>query len=523
MKLEDSNFTIEPLYITSPEIGESARGFKITNVEGDQVICDLNPADLSDARAFRSKMLSLGNFTYWGSNKMFMIFLADLSSKKVLSIKVWAKLGRRDKRMFVTSNRLYIKGLRVSLEDGIWKVANKGYKLQNKIDYMILDHSEDDINPLLKDFITKQFTSLNSNWDGLIALSWLRASLYASFLIENFGFFPFLLVVGEKGSGKNFFCQTLLRVLGITTNGEGIPSSTAVGILRRATQMVDVPLWLDEYSDNYQGGQKIEGILRSAFNRSAFVKADLGSATEITTTVCTSTFILSGESMSSDPATKDRFINVVLDKSKQNLEAKNILNDLYVELPKIGDYWIDQMTKEDLKDLKDQIQAEIKYLSTLSSEVKDTRLITSYAFLVVFLRRIKMEAKIDIQIEDLLKELFHSENEIKNNHSHIENFWDDFIVSVRKHDLINGINYYVTDDTLHLHWASVKDQILQTRRKQGIETRVDDKTLKLYLDRKYKSIESTASPMIEGEPFKKFRSLRFNLKELPESVRLQFE
>lgn len=503
------------------------RVLELENTAGEKAMVELSAKEMTDFRCFREKIASCGEYYFLDSSKSFTKFIEDLTQQEYQNVEVIEKLGRMHPGYFVTSNVLYVAGNGVEISpDGFFKFGET-YKLDKKLENtkveLLATVDNEKYKTTLNKFIKTQQQSLNGNLDGLFALAWLRASLHATELIKSFGFFPFLLVVGEKGSGKNFFCKTLLRIVGMDSDGDGIPSSTQVGILRKSTTLVDLPYWLDEYSDNKESGKKIEGLLRSAFNRSAFVKADLDSNIAVSTTVCTSTFILSGESMSSDSATKDRFINIVLDRSKQNITAKNDLQKLEKDLNIIGSKWVMERSAQGTKKLIEKISEELDILTKVNKG-KDTRLLTSYAYISVFLQEILNEANIGLNLDDLISNTLSVESEMKEGSSHVIKFWEDFITLARDEKLENGKHYYLnTNWKLSLHWQSVKQQILISRAKERLEQRIEEDTLKLYLQQAHGYKYETVRPMLaDGRTYKSFKAYIFDLKTLPEFVQEHF-
>ncbi|MDZ4726472.1 MAG: hypothetical protein SH817_09955 [Leptospira sp.] len=500
------------------------RGLELSNGVETKIV-ELTNKESVDLRLFKEKIASRGEFFFYGNNEDFQKFIKLVFATKPTKIKMIEKLGKSSPVNFVTNNFMYVGASVIGLSEDGFKFAGSYYKLDNKLNSIPILTTNDVSNyeNILQKFISASYKSLNDSYEGLISLTFLRASLHATEIIRYFDFFPFLLVVGEKSSGKNFFCKTLLKVMGIDTNGDGIPSSTSVGILRKSTMMVDLPYWLDEYSDNKESGKKIEGFLRSAFNRSPFIKADLDSAKDVVTTICTSTFILSGESMSSDIATRERFINITLSKAKQNFEGKNELVNLEKDLHVIGSKWIMGTTITKQQELREGISKEMKALLLIFPS-KDSRIVTIYAILLYFLKLILIDAKSDLNAEQLIWTFLDEDSESKEGASHVIKFWEDFITLVKTDQIINGQHfYYGTNKKLYVHWSTVKSAMLQLRKKQGLEMRIEEDTLKNYLNQAYGYRIVVTSPMIEGIRKPTFRSLMFELYTLPDFVIDQFE
>lgn len=524
-----SNFKIKYLYNTQVS-GDIRRGIELTNDRGEKVVIDFKASELSDIRKFKERILREGDFWFYGSSTEYRDMILELSSVKAKNIIVFPKAGIHNYQgfpLFVSNNVSFYRGMTAKIEGDVYSLGDKSWKLSpsivtkvslpdiiSKIDYEIS----------LLELVKRWKSALNKNDDGLIALAFLRASLYATPIIEELGFFPFLLVTGEKGSGKNFFCKILMKTLGIETNGDGITNSTQAGIMRKSQQFLDLPYWLDEYSDSKDSGKKIEGILRSAFNRSPFTKSDLDSSSEIKSTICTSTFILSGESLSSDIATRERFVTIFLSREKQNLKGKNELMAHYEDLNKIGYFWIKQRTVQD--DAKKAIEGIKKEIIHLSKKYKDydSRLITIYAILSYFMARICFDIKLDsLNIDKIIDQFITSESSIKAGASHSIKFWEDFINLKRSGVLINGRHYYLGGNfKLGIHFSSVQSEILQVRSRERIEQRIEGDTLKKYLLEEFQGIVENVTPTVGGQRQKTFRGINFPLGKLPQFVRDEF-
>lgn len=525
-----TNFTAKYLYnIRNGE--DIRRGIQITTNDGKETkLIEFRASDLSDLKRFKERLLREGNFWFMGGMADFRDFLLDLQNHSPKDLRICNKIGFQDKPdndLFVGNNVAIMSGIVEEPTEGVFCFGDDNIVLSNNIVTKINvlpSVGKEEYKSTLADIISAWYESLNKNHDGLIALAFLRASLYATPIIDRFGFFPFLLVTGEKGSGKNFFCKMLLRVIGIDANGDGITNSTQVGIMRKSQQFSDLPYWLDEYSDSKDSGKKIEGILRSAFNRSPFVKSDLESATEIKSTICTSTFILSGESLSSDIATRERFITIVLSRKKQNLEGKAQLVNLEPTMNKIGSYWIRERTFDTYS--KRYVDGIVQELGILTERFpkKDNRLLTLYAILSYFLTTISADSGLSIDVDEVIGDFLESDSQLKESSSHVIKFWEDFITLVRKDELEEGKSYYLTQSNkLGIHFPSVKSAIFQSRGREKLEQRIEETTLKMYLVQEYGCEDSTFHPSVNGIKKKSFKGLGFDLEKLPDFVQEQFK
>ncbi len=133
-------------------------------------------------------------------------------------------------------------------------------------------------------------------------------------IYERHSMFPGLWVHGQASSGKTTVLSWLMRLWGfeMTAGLDMIKNVTAVGMQMAAEQYANLPVWLDEFRNGDVGDDKV-AILRSALNRGEQAKwtAD-GLQREIKTA-----FVVSGESTSSDAATRSRYPHVLVAASRR--------------------------------------------------------------------------------------------------------------------------------------------------------------------------------------------------------------
>ncbi len=155
---------------------------------------------------------------------------------------------------------------------------------------------------------------LNENLGGLegtVMLGSFLSYLVAPEIFYRWRGFPGLWVPGEPGSGKSTTVGWIMSLLGFNHHsGFGLFSNTTpVGLQMLAEQYSNLPVWLDEYRDNGIEQYKL-AMIRSCFGRDGFAK--FGVEREIRTS-----FIVAGQSTTSDPATRGRFPHVAVAQSKR--------------------------------------------------------------------------------------------------------------------------------------------------------------------------------------------------------------
>jgi len=126
---------------------------------------------------------------------------------------------------------------------------------------------------------------------------------------------PGLFMPGEMGSGKTTVASWLISLCGyMIDQGLGLTSrnTTPVGIMCQLENYSNSPLWLDEFRQHEVGDEKL-AILRDAYNRQLAAKwSPDGQQRRIRTTP-----IVTGETSTSDAATRSRYVHVQLSKERR--------------------------------------------------------------------------------------------------------------------------------------------------------------------------------------------------------------
>jgi hypothetical protein len=120
------------------------------------------------------------------------------------------------------------------------------------------------------------------------------------------GELPGLWIHGQMESGKTKFTEWLTYLCGFSRQA-GVSSikSTTVGILQEAQNYSNLPLWVDEFRQSEVGLDKLS-LIRDSYNRQPQLKwSPDGVQRKIRTA-----FMVSGESTSTDAATRSRFPHV---------------------------------------------------------------------------------------------------------------------------------------------------------------------------------------------------------------------
>lgn len=160
----------------------------------------------------------------------------------------------------------------------------------------------------------KYFETL-AGFEGYVILGAVIAYAAAPEIFADYRFCSGLWAHGQRGSGKTSGVGWAMNIWGFRTSS-GIAlaqkTSTAVGILQQAENYSYLPLWLDEFRDAQVSEDKA-GILRNAYDRAMQAKwSPDGKVRNLKTG-----FVVSGESTSSDGATRNRYPHVQFSADKR--------------------------------------------------------------------------------------------------------------------------------------------------------------------------------------------------------------
>lgn len=161
--------------------------------------------------------------------------------------------------------------------------------------------------------ISQRLYDTVGSYEAYLAMGAVFAYAAAPEIFKRYGLFSGLWVAGQMESGKTVFTEWLMHLAGFNVSaGISALKSTAVGILQESQNYSNLVLWIDEFRQGQVGEDKV-GIFRDAYNRQPPVKWNpAGIQRKIKTA-----FLISGESTSSDAATRSRYPHVQISASRR--------------------------------------------------------------------------------------------------------------------------------------------------------------------------------------------------------------
>jgi DNA primase len=267
--IKGSNFTMQPLFHV--ENGDqSKRLYRIKNIDGIEKLVEFDQADLISLAKFQLKVESLGNFIFQaGLPELFKLKAFLYAETK--TAKLVDQLGYNKDGFFSWSNGIFNGKFSQLNEVGIVNHKEQNYYIPSRSN-IYSDQEELFVSEKKFQFVPGELTNYDYSFslvdiygfNGMIAYSYLIASLFRDIIFKKLGYFPMLNLFGLKGSGKTFLGYFLIKLFGSEQIQAFIPNSTIPALANNISQTKNAVILLDEYKNNLDP-QKIE-FLKGLWN-----------------------------------------------------------------------------------------------------------------------------------------------------------------------------------------------------------------------------------------------------------------
>ena len=169
-------------------------------------------------------------------------------------------------------------------------------------------------------------------------IGWFVAAFFKERIFKFTRQFPLLFIFGAAGSGKTQTILALKHLFALTTdNIKSIADVTNFTLIKSAASNNTIPLMLDEYKSSTFSVHQVKMVsklIRAAYNNEAGERGTAGQ--RIVTYYYKSPIIIAGEQTVSEPAAKDRIIEVHLTKAMSTPHAKEFAALQRQPLSKLG-------------------------------------------------------------------------------------------------------------------------------------------------------------------------------------------
>jgi len=237
-------------------------------------------------------------------------------------------------------------------DNGIfWLNKHKGFKVNN----LSYGRPLPKIEKTSKEFSIKKELSLveealNENiggFNGSIIIGYVVANVFSQYIFKNFKFFPILFVYGKYQSGKNIFCELIVKFFGLDMSySTSAQESSQTGISRLLGYYSFIPVWIDEYR-NSDKVKRMSGYFRNIYNKVSPTKAKKEESGTREVPI-KGNLIISGEEMPIDTALRSRCFPVNLSANDRNDNAFRKVRKLSKRFSTITFFIIKKMFKRDI-------------------------------------------------------------------------------------------------------------------------------------------------------------------------------
>lgn len=100
--------------------------------------------------------------------------------------------------------------------------------------------------------------------NGIIGILFTILAIYRDVVFDQVGFFPFLFLFGDAGTGKTQFTEKLLRLFGVDVIGTSLNNATTPGLSRISSQKSNSLVYLKEYTNETES--TIQDFILTAYD-----------------------------------------------------------------------------------------------------------------------------------------------------------------------------------------------------------------------------------------------------------------
>lgn len=316
-----SNFTIEPIFLLRDK-EKPRRLVKISNNQKDSFTMDIDTNDLVDMNGLKKVLEANGNFLFEGTPQSWMRIKRKIYSGVRTCYPIYT-LGQHNKGFYAFGNGI-LNGEEFQRVDkyGIVTYNDAHYFLPafSEIYEQMESHSDEIKNSfdIEKKFIWRPspitfeewvnlFIEVHGKENSIPAILYYIASLFYDFIFPKFKSFPLLNCFGLPGTGKTFFCWSLMAMFGEAIGSMSLNAGTAVGMQRKAAQIRNALVYYTEYKNGIHI-KKLE-ILKGFYDRSSHETGKKDFSNQTRKTFSNSAVIFDGQQLpNADIALYERVI-----------------------------------------------------------------------------------------------------------------------------------------------------------------------------------------------------------------------
>lgn len=436
-----SNFIIRSMLLIDGN-ASSERVLEIENVKGFKVVTRIRSEIFTDLGAFRAWVEARGHFSLKVKAETWNA-IRDLVYDSMITAYPITVLGLHREGFYTFKNGIF--------DGDTFQPASASGVVQNGPDHFLITASanfdnikadDGNANTVHSRFmtyqnVTHQYTFLEwgtmmrkAYGDKAIAgMAYYLASLFRDIIFERFTFFPHFNVFGVKGSGKNYFIESLMSTLGRVDAPPDLTNMTSRALNRVLSGIRNGMVWLDEYKNEIDPG--IISALRGAYGASGRTTAEQSMDNQTRRFDPKSGLIISGEHRpTKDIALYSRMCAVETISARFSLDEIQFVEKLR-EIEQSGAFI--PMTLQLLK-YRAKVQqqfytkfAEIRAAIQQITEGAETRILTNWCIIAAVGEVLREAGEVMpwkmTEITDFIVERIAYQSRVVMSEDHLANFW----------------------------------------------------------------------------------------------------
>jgi hypothetical protein len=267
--------------------------------------------------------------------------------------------------------------------------------------------------------------------NGAIGISFIILALFRDFVIRETGFFLFLFLFGDQGSGKSNFVNFFLHLFGEPGNGISLLNSTNKGFSRSLTQRKNALYYLKEYTNAID--KKTVDVFKTGYDGELYTMAQKSNDSKTITLEISSACMVDGNELpTSEAALFARMI--VLHFESNNFSKESTQS--YQKLLEHRNKGFGQVTREILKlrskfiqdysKINEEIFKELKTDTVSKIEITERQL-RHIALVLTPVKLLQGYLKFPFKYEKFSKEVienFKLQSELGNEIKDVSIFWE---------------------------------------------------------------------------------------------------
>jgi hypothetical protein len=352
-KVKLSNFLMESVYHLMNGTKDSRRIIKFQRNTGEIAVSEIESSELS-LEKFKKIIRSISGkgLSFWGNSTQLEHILTYNYDREVSATNI-DRLGyQTEHNIYCFADAVILDDNKIAYPDRMGIVEIKGQRLylppfsqtnRNNPEYQAqrkFRYIEGSIKTTRWIELIYKAYGLN----GLIGFVYVILALYRDIIMEKQGFFPFLFLFGEPGTGKSQFAKMFLSLFGEPLHGISLLNSTDKGFARSLSQYNNALYYLKEYRNSLDS--KAVNTFKTGYDGELYTMALKTVDNRTKTHEITSACMIDGNELpTSEAALFARMIVLHYEHNKFTNESAKAFRELLIQ----KEHGFCQVTRELLK------------------------------------------------------------------------------------------------------------------------------------------------------------------------------